>query len=184
MNQSTNQPPIWLCIMLDQGEETYDSAAECPTLCFRPVALRCLVWKSEQADRHAATFAGLFPDDYLEWGTFDVECVAVDWGVLTGLPGFSHHNGRGVLCGELPEEGQLGGYVKATKRNDQEVLCLSFTDADDYTDWTTCCIENLLRWVDDATGASRVKTRLALPEETLDRLATLYQYAEGDPAAG
>ena len=85
MNQSTNQSPIWLCIMLDQGEDTYDSKDECPTLCFRPNALRQLVWKSDQASRHAVKFTRLFPNDYLEWGTFDVDCVAVDWGALAGL---------------------------------------------------------------------------------------------------
>lgn len=153
MNQCTNQSPIWLCIMLDQGEDTYDSKDECPTLCFRPNALRQLVWKSDQASRHAVKFTRLFPNDYLEWGTFDVDCVAVDWGVLVGLPEFNHRNGRGVLYGELPGCGRLTGYAKATRRNDHDALYLSFTDADDYTDWTMCHSGNLVEWVVSVTEA-------------------------------
>lgn len=184
MNRSTNQPPIWLCIMLDQGGDTYDSHAECATLCFEPNALYHLIWKSEQADRYAAKFAELVPNDYLEWGTFDVDCVAVDWGVLVTLPGFSHQNGRGILTGELPVRERLIGYPKATKRNDHDMLYLSFTDADDYTDWASCCTGNLVRWVDGVSKAAGMKTGKTLSPAILNRLATLYQYAEGHPAAG
>ena len=149
MNENGTEALVWLCIMLDQGEDTYDSAAECPTLCFQPNALRHLVWKSEQADRQAVKFTELFPNDYLEWGTFDVDCVALDWEMLAGRPEFSHQNGRGVLRGELPRREWLIGYAKATKRNDHDALYLSFTDADDYTDWTSCHVGNLVQWVDD-----------------------------------
>ena len=111
MNNGTNPSPIWLCIMLDQSEEMVLLKAECPALCFQPDALRRLVWKSQRADQYAATFAKLFPNDYLEWGTFDVDCVAVDWAEIAALPGFSHHNGRGVLAGELPGREPLAGYA-------------------------------------------------------------------------
>ena len=151
MNKSTNPPPVWLCIMLDQSGDTYDSHAECATLCFEPNALYHLIWKSEQADRYAAKFGELSPNDYLEWGTFDVDCAAVDWGELVTLPGFSHENGRGVLIGELPIRERLIGYAKAAKRNDHEALFLSFTDADDYTDWTICHSGNLVEWVVSVT---------------------------------
>ena len=153
MNHTIAQPRLWLCIMLDQNEDIYGSDAECPALCFEPNALYHLIWKSEQADRYAAKFGELSPNDYLEWGTFDVDCAAVDWGELITLPEFSHENGRGVLIGELPVRERLIGYAKATKRNDHEVLFLSFTDADDYTDWTTCGVHNLLRWVTAAEEA-------------------------------
>ena len=157
MNNINAQPPLWLCIMLDQTEDIYDSKAECATLCFEPNALHHLIWKSEQADRYAAKFGELSPNDYLEWGTFDVDCAAVDWGELITLPEFSHENGRGVLIGELPVRERLIGYAKATKRNDHEVLFLSFTDADDYTDWTTCGVQNLLWWV---TAAEETQAEL------------------------
>ena len=183
MNKSNNPPPVWLCIMLDQSGDTYDSQAECATLCFEPNALYHLIWKSEQADRCAAKLAELSPNDYLEWGTFDVDCVAMDWGVLVTLPRFCHENGRGVLLGELPLRERLIGYPKATKRNDRDILYLSFTDADDYTDWASCCIGNLVQWVDGVSKAAGMKTGKALSPETLNRLATLYQYAEIDPTA-
>jgi hypothetical protein len=77
----------------------------------------------------------------------------VDWGVLVGLPEFNHRNGRGVLYGELPGRGRLTGYAKATRRNDHDALYLSFTDADDYTDWTRCHSGNLVEWVVSVTEA-------------------------------
>ena len=153
MNHTNTQPRLWLCIMLDQNEDIYGTDAECATLCFEPNALYHLIWKSQQADRYAVKFGELASNDYLEWGTFDVDCAAVDWGELLALPGFSHETGRGILMGELPVRERLIGYAKATKRNDHEVLFLSFTDADDYTDWTTCRVQNLLQWVTAAEEA-------------------------------
>lgn len=177
MNKTNVQSPIWLCVMLDQSEDLYDGEDGCAALCFEPNALYHLIWKSEQADRHAARVVELFPDDYLEWGTVDVDCAAVDWGVLVAVPGFWHENGRGVLVGELPGRGRLMGYAKVSKRNDQDVLRLSFTDADEGTDWTTCHVGKLVAWVDGVAGRAG---RKALARETVDRLATLYEYTEGD----
>lgn len=127
----------------------------------------------------------LSPNDYLEWGTLDVDCAAVDWGVLVALPGFSHETGCGILIGELPVRERLIGYAKATKRSDHEVLFLSFIDADDYTDWTTCRVQNLPAVGDSrGRGAGNMKRRKTLSQQTLERLATLYEYAGDDPAAG
>ena len=176
MNENGNEA-VWLCIMLDQGEEEY--GGECVALCFAPNALRHLLWKSEQADRHAERFSGLFPGDYLEWGTLDVDCVAVEWGALVGRRGFGERNGRGGLRGELPTGRRPVGYAKATKRNDQAMLCLSFTDADDHIDWAMCSVGNLVRWVEVAVTASGMRARKALSRETVRRLATLYEYGEG-----
>ena len=52
---------------------------------------------------------------------------------------------------ELPGRGRLTGYAKATGRNDHDALYLSFTDADDYTDWTRCHSGNLVEWVVSVT---------------------------------
>ena len=73
--------------------------------------------------------------------------------MLVGLPEFNHRNGRGVLYGELPGCGRLTGYAKTTRRNDHDTLYLSFTDADDYTDWAMCHSGNLVEWVVSVTEA-------------------------------